>query len=52
MAVTRLQRKDRKNVARAKAKVANISRLMTKPAIKEVDIEAIKAEFAARKAAK
>ncbi|MEQ8239322.1 MAG: hypothetical protein RIA69_08915 [Cyclobacteriaceae bacterium] len=51
MAVTRLERKGRKNKSRAKARVATIKRLNTLPTIKNVDIEAIKAEFAANKEA-
>ena len=48
MAVTRLKRKEKKNVARAKARVKEIKRLNKKPVIKNVDIEAIKAEFASK----
>jgi hypothetical protein len=50
MAVTRLQRKDRKNIARAKARVKRLKFLNTLPTIKMVDVEAIKKEFAAKKA--
>lgn len=49
MAVTRLERKGRKNKARAKARVATIKRLSATPVVKNVDIEAIKAEFEAKK---
>lgn len=52
MAVTRLQRKNRKNIARAKAYVKEISRLIAKPSLKSVDIEAIKKEFAEKKQSK
>lgn len=52
MAVTRLQRKHRKNVARAKAYVKEISRLIAKPSLKSVDVEAIKKEFAEKKGQK
>jgi outer membrane biosynthesis protein TonB len=48
MAVTRLERKGRKNKSRAKARVATIKILNTTPVVKNVDIEAIKAEFAAK----
>ena len=46
MAVTRLERKGRKNKSRAKARVATIKRLNQAPVLKNVDVEAIKAEFA------
>jgi len=49
MAVTRLERKGRKNIAVAKRRRSVIKHLSTKPVIKNVDIEAIKAEFAANK---
>ena len=49
MAVTRLERKDRKNKARAINKNENIKQLSRKPVIKQVDIEAIKKEFAEKK---
>ena len=52
MASTRLQRKARRNKARAKKKVATIQRLNQKPVIKNVDIEEIKKEFAQKKAGK
>jgi hypothetical protein len=51
MAITRLERKGRKNKARAKARVANIKRLSLAPVIKNVDIEAIKASFEANASA-
>jgi len=52
MAVTRLERKDRKNKARANNKKARIKFLSKKPTIKRVDIEAIKKEFEAKKTEK
>ena len=52
MAVTRLERKGQKNVSRAKARVQTIKRLRAAPVIKNVDIEAIKAEFAKKKSGK
>jgi len=45
MAVTRLKRKDRRNKAVAKNKVARIQQLCSKPVIKNVDVEAITASF-------
>ncbi len=50
MGVTRLKRKDRRNKAIATNKVEAIKLLRQKPEIKLVDIEAIKAEFAAKAA--
>ncbi|WP_448528606.1 hypothetical protein [Raineya sp.] len=52
MAVTRLQRKNRKNIARAKARNKAISRLIALPPMKKVDVEAIKKEFAEKKGQK
>jgi hypothetical protein len=46
MAVTRLKRKERKNRAIANNKTARIKTLTAKPVIKNVDVEAIKKEFA------
>lgn len=46
MGVTRLKRKERKNRAIANNKQAAIKDLIKKPVIKNVDIEAIKKEFA------
>lgn len=46
MGVTRLKRKERKNRAIANNKQAAIKDLIKKPIIKNVDIEAIKKEFA------
>ena len=49
MAVTRLERKGRKNKNVAKKRVATIQRLSFVPVIKNVDIDAIKKEFDAKK---
>jgi hypothetical protein len=48
MGITRLKRKDRRNSAKANKRVADIKRICTKPVIKNVDVEAIKASFAAK----
>ena len=48
MAVTRLERKGRKNKAVAMKRTKTIQRLGAKPVIKKVDVEAIKAEFEAK----
>ena len=48
MAVTRLERKGRKNKAVAKKKNANIKLLNDTPVIKKVDVEKIKEEFKAK----
>lgn len=45
MTVTRLKRKDRKNKARANNKQRRIKQLLATPVIKNVDIEALKAQF-------
>ena len=45
MAITRLKRKDRKNKARANNKQRVIKQLLTVPVIKNVDVEALKAQF-------
>jgi len=50
MAVTRLERKGRKNKNVAKNRVATIQRLSFVPVIKNVDVDAIKKEFDAMKA--
>ncbi|MGY8982031.1 MAG: hypothetical protein ACKVJ9_06320, partial [Cytophagales bacterium] len=50
MAVTRLERKGRKNKNVAKNRVATIQRLSFVPVIKNVDVDAIKKEFDAKKA--
>ena len=47
MAVTRLKRKDRKNRARANNRIEEIKQRTTLPPVKMVDIEAIKAGWAA-----
>ncbi len=52
MAITRLERKGKKNIARATNRIIHIKHLNWKPVIKQVDVEAIKAEFAAKKEAK
>ena len=46
MAVTRLERKGRKNKNVAKKRVAAIKRLNTVPTVKNVDLETVKKEFA------
>jgi hypothetical protein len=48
MAVTRLKRKEKRNRAKANNRVARIKQLILKPVIKNVDIEAIKQDFAAK----
>ncbi len=45
MAVTRLERKGRRNKSRAKNRVNSIKRLSAVPTIKNVDIEEIKKSF-------
>ncbi len=45
MAVTRLKRKDRRNFAKANARIATIKRLTQTPVIKNIDIEEIKKSF-------
>lgn len=45
MAITRLKRKDRKNKARANNKQRVIKQLLTVPVIKNVDVDALKAQF-------
>lgn len=52
MAVTRLKRKAKRNKSRAAARQARMKNLNTKPVIKSVDVEAIKAEFAGKPAPK
>jgi len=49
MTVTRLKRKARRNVSRAKNRIKNIKRLSAKPTIKNVDVEAIKKSFEEKK---
>ena len=50
MAVTRFQRKEKRNYNRAVMRKQKIKLLTTKPTIKKVDVEAIKASFAEKKA--
>ena len=45
MAVTRLKRKHRKNIARANNKQRVIKQLLATPVIKNVDVEELKAQF-------
>ena len=49
MGVTKLERKDRKNKARAINKQVILKQLSWKPTIKKVDVEAIKKDFAEKK---
>ena len=49
MAITRLERKGRKNKAVAKKRVSRIKLLSQLPPIKNVDVDAIKAEFESKK---
>jgi len=46
MAVTRLERKGRRNVSKAKRAKQVIKSLNAKPVIKNVDVEGVKKEFA------
>ena len=48
MAVTQLKRKDRVNKATFNNNTAKVKQLMTRPTIKKVDVEAIKASFATK----
>lgn len=52
MAVTRLVRKDRVNKARANNNKRVLKHRSFKPTIRRVDVEAIKKEFAEKKAGK
>ncbi|MBC7922799.1 MAG: hypothetical protein H7Z75_17110 [Ferruginibacter sp.] len=52
MTVTRLKRKEQRNRSKASDRQARIKQLTAKPVIKNVDIEAIKQEFAEKAAAK
>ncbi len=52
MAVTRLERKGRRNISRAKNKVISVKRLNAMPVIKNVDIEEMKKSFVAAPATK
>ena len=47
MAITRLERKGRKNKSRAKNRIKTIKRLNAVPVIKNVDVEEIKKTFEA-----
>lgn len=49
MGVTRLKRKEKRNRAVAKARVAKIKQLAARPTIKNVDIEEIKKSFESKK---
>lgn len=49
MGVTELKRKGRKNKSNASNRVASIKNLLRTPIVKNVDVEAIKAEFEAKK---
>jgi hypothetical protein len=51
MGVTRLKRKDRANRATSNNRVNRVKQLTLVPVIKKVDVEAIKAEFAAKASA-
>jgi hypothetical protein len=48
MGVSRLKRKDRRNKTVATNRQDKIKELMKRPKIKNVDMEAIKADFAAK----
>ncbi|CCH53910.1 hypothetical protein BN8_03042 [Fibrisoma limi BUZ 3] len=50
MGVTELKRKGRKNRARANNATQRIKQLLSKPIVKNVDVEAIKASFAEKQA--
>lgn len=52
MAVTRLKRKNRKDKAVAARRRTNLKNQSFQPVVKGVDIEKIKEEFKAKKAAK
>lgn len=45
MTVTRLKRKDRKNLARAVNKTRVIKQLLTRPVIKQVNLEELTAKY-------
>lgn len=45
MTVTRLKRKDRKNLARAVNKTRVIKQLLTRPVIKQVNMEELQAKY-------
>ena len=48
MAVTQLYRKTRRNFTRANNATTVMKQLLRRPTIKKVDVEAIKASFAAK----
>lgn len=50
MAITKLERKGRRNSSIAINKQTVIKQITRKPVIKKVDVEAIKASFASKKA--
>jgi len=52
MAVTRLKRKARRNRTTARNRKASIQRLNSKPVIKNVDVEEVKASFGSAPATK
>jgi len=49
MGVTELKRKSRRNKAVANNRTATIKNLLRKPEVRNVDVEAIKAQFEAKK---
>ena len=49
MGVTELKRKSRRNKAVANNRTAQIKNLLRKPEVRNVDVEAIKAQFEANK---
>ena len=49
MGVTELKRKGRRNKAVANNRKARIKDLLRKPEVRNIDVEAIKAQFAANK---
>jgi len=50
MAITRIERKLRRKRAKQNAKVKTLKRQNFQPVVKKVDIEAMREEFAAKKA--
>ena len=51
MTVTRLKRKDRKNLARAVNKTRVIKQLLTRPVIKQVNLDELNAKYGSAAAA-
>lgn len=49
MSVTRLLRKDKRNKAKATNRLTIVKQLTRRPTLKNVDVEAIKKEFEAKK---